>query len=87
MDCAYCLACVEFQLYKLKIKINADFSDGKDEAVCSIMDSSGWRQIGCVHKMTFRLDHFTGARFGLFMYSTLEMGGTVGFKDFVYKSF
>ena len=72
---------------KLKIKINADFSDGKDEAVCSIMDSSGWRQIGCVHKMTFRLDHFTGARFGLFMYSTLEMGGTVGFKDFVYKSF
>lgn len=70
---------------KLKIRIKADFSDGKDEAVCSIMSSSGWRQIGCVHKMTFRLDHFTGARFGLFVYSTLESGGTANFSNFIYK--
>ena len=70
---------------KLRIRIKADFSDGKDEAVCSIMSSSGWRQIGSIHKMTFRLDHFTGARFGLFVYSTLETGGTANFSRFIYK--
>ena len=69
----------------LRIKIKCDFSGGKDEAVCSIMNNNAWEQIGSAHKMHFRLDHFTGARFGLFVYSTEQTGGTAGFRGFVFK--
>ena len=59
---------------------------GKDEAVCSIIKNNAWEQIGCAHKMHFRLDHFTGARFGLFVYSTEQTGGTAGFRGFVFTT-
>ena len=32
----------------------------------------------------FKLDHFTGARFGLFTFSTLKQGGYADFSDFKY---
>lgn len=33
----------------------------------------------------FKLDHFTGARYGLFIYSTTETGGAAAFSDFKYE--
>ena len=37
---------------------------------------------GC--SLEFKLDHFTGARFGLFVYSTKEAGGCASFSNFIY---
>ena len=39
---------------------------------------------GSVHKLEFKLDHFTGARFGLFNFSTKKAGGSATFSDFRY---
>ena len=41
-------------------------------------------RIGTEHKLRFRLDHFTGCRFGLFVMSELAPGGTAAFSDFIY---
>ena len=40
---------------------------------------------GSDHKLEFKLDHFTGVRFGLFIYSTKETGGCARFSDFIYR--
>lgn len=68
---------------KIKIKspvqalsFDADFDNMKDEVVFNI---------GSVHKMYFKLDHFTGNRAGLFIFSTRETGGTASFSDFILK--
>ena len=37
------------------------------------------------HRLAFKLDHFTGARFGLFAFSTKETGGSAGFSNFILK--
>ena len=43
------------------------------------------KTVGSVCSLEFKLDHFTGARFGLFVYSTKETGGSAVFTDFVYE--
>lgn len=68
----------------VKFRIDADFDHMKDEAHFFYDDGSGWKPIGGMHKMYYRLDHFTGYRFGLFAYSTKQTGGSAGFSDFVY---
>lgn len=65
-----------------RVRIHVNFADEKDEAICGIFRDGKWEKIGGVHKLSFRLDHFTGARFGLFIYSTKESGGKAGFSDF-----
>ena len=35
--------------------------------------------------LVFRLDHFTGVRFGLFAFSTESAGGSAVFSDFVME--
>lgn len=73
---------------QLRLKIDVDFSNMKDEARFYYLQGEKWRKwnkIGTVHKLYFKMDHFTGCRFGLFMYSTKEVGGQAGFKEFTYK--
>lgn len=65
-----------------RVRIHVNFADEKDEAVCEIFEDEKWIRIGGTHKLSFRLDHFTGARFGLFIYSTKESGGKAGFSNF-----
>ncbi len=43
-----------------------------------------WKQLGPVHPLRFTLDHFCGCRFGLFLYSTREIGGSADFHRFIY---
>ena len=40
--------------------------------------------VDSVCSLEFKLDHFTGARFGLFVYSTKEAGGSASFSNFIY---
>lgn len=68
----------------VRLKVQVDFTEMKDEARFFYLKGGEWKSVGPVHKLYFRLDHFTGCRFGLFAYATKEIGGTAGFRDFVY---
>ena len=64
----------------LTVSVECDFT--KDEATCFIQTDNGYKQIGTPHKLRFRLDHFTGARFALSCFSTERYGGTAVFRNF-----
>ena len=49
-------------------------------------DGGEWKALGPVHTMVFALDHFTGCRFGLYLYSTEEAGGSASFSRFTYRA-
>ena len=57
----------------------------KDEAEFFYLCQGEWKKIGPTHKLYFKMDHFTGCRFGLFTYATKETGGKAGFLNFVYN--
>lgn len=70
---------------KVRLKVSVDFTDGKDEAEFFYLDSKNeWKKIGITKHLYFKLDFFTGCRFGLFVYATKEIGGKAGFADFKY---
>ena len=76
---------VEAEGETVTLKVVADFTNMKDTAKFLYKKGWGFNKIGTDHKMYFKLDHFTGCRFGLFMYSTKESGGQAGFSNFIYK--
>ena len=69
----------------VKLKVEVCFDGMKDESVFFYHDGEKWKKIGVPHKLHFRLDHFTGCRFGLFVYATQETGGRAGFREFIYS--
>ncbi len=69
---------------EVRLRVVADFTDMKDEVRFYYKDRWRWEQIGGAHKLRFMLDHFTGCRYGLFVYSTKETGGKAIFSDFKY---
>ncbi len=77
---------VRIQSDIVRLKICLDFENMKDEAEFFYESEIGWKKIGITHKLYFKLDHFCGCRFGLFMYSTEKPGGIAGFRDFRYLS-
>lgn len=77
--------CVRAEGAKVRFRVEADFEKMKDEALFYFDDGHGWKQIGIPKKLYFKLDHFTGCRFGLFLFATKEIGGKAAFSDFVYK--
>lgn len=66
------------------LKLRACFTDQIDEAEFFYLDGEKWVNTGVRHKLYFKLDHFTGCRFGLFLYSTEQIGGAADFSDFIY---
>ncbi len=60
----------------VRLSFDADFAHMKDEVRFNI---------GPTHKMYFKLDHFTGNRAALFMYSKEVTGGSASFSDFVLE--
>lgn len=70
---------------RLTLKMTADFSDMKDEVCFSYYWDGSWHPIGHPHKLYFTLDHFTGCRTGLFMYSTQSSGGSSRFSKFHFS--
>lgn len=75
---------------RITLRMCADFEQMKDEVQFSYRfpsapsedSSSGWTTLGLPHKLHFMLDHFTGCRAGLFLYSTKSTGGSCNFTDF-----
>lgn len=70
----------------LTVGIRADFTNMKDTVQAYVRRGNAMETVGEPHKMFFRLDHFTGARFGLCVLSTAMAGGTAVFRDFVYRN-
>ena len=66
------------------LKIISNFENNKDEADFYYLRGQEWCRIGITQKLHFRLDHFTGARVGLFCYSTRFTGGTADFRQFTF---
>lgn len=76
---------VEIDSPMISLKIEVDFTMMKDEANFYYKSDDSWKKIGVTHKLMFSLDHFTGCRFGLFMYSTKTYGGKGTFSEFIYE--
>ncbi len=71
---------------EVSVKLAAEFDQMKD--VSSYYYRAGWRwtKLEAEQKLSFRLDHFCGCRFGLCVYSTQEAGGSASFKGFNYTA-
>ena len=59
----------------VRLKCTFDSSGENDTSSFYYQKGDEWVKIGITKKMVFRLDHFTGCRFGLFNFSTEETGG------------
>lgn len=73
---------VEGNEFRLRVKV--DFTEQKDEAEFFYWQDGMWKKIGCTHSLFFKIDHFTGCRFGLVNYATKETGGYATFSEFRY---
>lgn len=70
---------------KVILKMQTDFTDKLDEASCYYFADGNWKSIGIRQKQYFKMDHFTGCRFGLFLFSTKQTGGHADFMEFRYR--
>jgi len=68
---------------KVRIGLQADFEDMHDKLEFYYVEDTK-KKVGGEHQLTFGLDHFTGARFALFVFSTKQTGGKAVFTDFEY---
>ena len=66
--------------------LKANFEDMKDRLDFYYFKNDRFVKVGGSHQMKFRLDHFTGNRFGLCYYATKKPGGVCVFKNFVYEA-
>lgn len=66
------------------LRAYCNFIDNVDEADFYYKKDTAWIKLGMTQKMQYKLDHFMGSRFGLFLYATKEIGGSAEFSDFVY---
>ena len=71
---------------KMQFCIKVDFRNMRDEAGFYYKQETKWKKIGPTHRLYFKMDHFTGCRFGLFIYSTEMTGGKTKFTHFVYNN-
>lgn len=67
----------------VRLKIKVDFTDVKDTAEFFYRDNGKWEKIGS-QRLIFKLDHFMGSRYGMFIYSTRKTGGEAVFYNVAY---
>ncbi|MCU6792632.1 glycoside hydrolase 43 family protein [Paenibacillus sp. WQ 127069] len=70
---------------KVTLKAYGNFVNNTDECEFYYMDGEDWKKLGITHNMVWKMDQFVGARYGLFLYSTKEIGGTAQFSRFAYN--
>jgi beta-xylosidase len=76
---------VPIESNKVTLKISTNFVNNEDTADFYYLRDDKWEKLGITHQLYFRLDHFTGCRFGLFLFSTKNIGGATLFSNFIYK--
>ena len=68
------------------LRVNADFSCEPDTAEFFYLEKEDvWQSIGIRQPLHFKLDLFTGCRFGLFCYATVQPGGYADFLNFHFQ--
>lgn len=70
---------------RITVRLCADFTDMNDKLVCMYIENNTEHTVGEPHQLKFGLDHFTGARFGLCVFSQKTVGGEAVFEDFSYE--
>lgn len=80
------LASVETQADAISFRIDVEYGEQEDFAYFFYSDQGEWIQLGEKHALAFKLDHFTGCRFALSLFSTQETGGHADFLDFRYNA-
>ena len=78
-------ACVKLNGEVVRLRAEAEFENKADTARLYYYDGNEKRLIGSDCKLVFKLDHFTGVRFGLFVFGTKEIGGSATFSEFTYE--
>ena len=78
-------AAMELSVSKMTLRAEVDFTMMKDTVQMYYVEDGQKKPFGPESKLLFKLDHFTGARFGFFVYATKETGGSAEFTDFVYE--
>ena len=68
----------------VRLRIDADFSDMHDTCEFFYEENGKMLRAGGKHRLVYKLDHFTGCRYGLFVYSTQKTGGEAIFRNFIY---
>ncbi len=81
----YTIADLLWNSSEVKFRLETSFYNN-DVCLFRYYDGNEWKQLGEECPLVFRLDHFSGCRFGLFLYSTKETGGSVSFHDFRYNN-
>ena len=71
---------------KVTLCLKANFENMSDSLDFYYLSDGKFVKVGATHDLKFRLDHFTGARFGLFVFSTSEVGGEAVFTRFIYRT-
>lgn len=71
---------------RVTLRMECDFSIGKDTAEFFWRTEEGLRSVGMPHQLYYQLDHFVGCRFALFLFSTRKTGGVAEFTKFVYET-
>lgn len=75
---------VEVDSKTVTFRMETDFSAGKDTCRVYYKTSDQYLPLGTEHPLTFKLDFFTGCRYGLFSYATRQTGGTATYSRFIY---
>ena len=78
-------ACAELPGPLVRLELEADFTEMKDTARFYWYQGKERRALGEPHRLYFRLDHFTGCRVGLVVFSTAQTGGRAAFSDFRFR--
>ncbi|MCR5511673.1 MAG: glycoside hydrolase 43 family protein [Lachnospiraceae bacterium] len=76
------LASVPVDHDTVTVGVHAEFDDMTDTGYFYYVSDGERVRLGPEIKLRFLLDHFTGVRFGLFIYSTKECGGSAEFSRF-----
>lgn len=76
---------IPWKSHSVSVKLQADFSGQTETATFYYKENKQWHPLGRPHQLTYRLDHFTGCRFGLGYYATKESGGSAIFDKFTYQ--
>jgi len=79
------LAFVRLGGSSVRLRAEALFENKADTGRFFYYDGEQRKPMGPECKLVFKLDHFTGVRFGLFVFSTKTAGGSATFSDFAYE--
>lgn len=76
----------EIENQKIRLKIDFDLSKDKQTAEFFYFDEDekSFVPFGKPSQLRYTLDQFVGVRFAMFIYSTIQIGGTAVFYDFEY---